>query len=357
MKAGRLKVYVRFALTAVCTLATALLFVTMPQYSAQGVKNGLVICVQTVIPALFPFCVLSSFFVKTGLCSVLGKVLSPVTKFLFALPGEAGGVILMGLCGGFPVGASMTSALLENGNISKHEAGRMMLFCVNAGPAFVIGAVGAGMLGSIRAGVLLFCSLTAASLIVGFLSRFVPDKDCEENNCTLCRIQSQPLRTALPLAVTDGTTAIISVCAWVILFSCMLEYIPLLGLSRETDIVLNCILEVTRGCASAVELQNIPIVAAALGWSGFSVHCQVMRYVRSVEVPFAHFFCARILNGAIAAILCAGLLEIFPCTVETFAQGTQTVPVAFSFSAPAAAAMLFMGALLILELDTKRKKC
>ena len=351
------RLYIRYAVTAVCTLAAAVLFVAMPQYSAQGVKNGLFICAQTVIPALFPFCVLSSFFVKTGLCSVLGRFLSVVTKRVFALPGEAGGVMIMGLCGGFPVGASMTAALLENGTLSKGEAGKLMLFCVNAGPAFVIGAVGAGMLGSVRAGVILFCSLTAASLVVGFLTRFIPEKECGENEDTVFSVPPQPLRDALPSAVTDGTTAILSICAWVILFSCLLEYIPLLGLSRETDIVLNCILEVTRGCASAVELGNIPVIAAALGWSGVSVHCQVMRYVKTAEVPFLHFVCARVLNGAIASLVCAGLLKFFPCSVETFAQNTHMVPVAFSFSAPAAAAMLFMGALLILELDTKRKKC
>jgi len=350
----------RFFHIAVCAVGTAVLatlFVVMPQYSARGVENGLLICARTVVPSLFPFCVLSSFFVKTGLCSALGRLISPLTKKLFALPGEAGGIIIMGLCGGFPIGASMTAALLENGTLSRHDAGRLMMFCVNAGPAFVIGAVGAGMLSSVKAGVILFCSLTLASLAVGFLTRFIPCKEREELFVSDMQVQPQPIRDALPWAVTQGTKAIISVSAWVVLFSCLLEYVPLLGLSRETDILLDCILEVTRGCASAAKLSNIPVLATALGWGGLSVHCQVMRYVRVANVPVLHFLCARILNGAIASVICAGLLKIFPCTVATFSQNVQTVPIAFSFSAPAAAAMMFMGALLILELDSKRKKC
>ncbi|MBQ4039560.1 MAG: hypothetical protein IJC91_00370 [Oscillospiraceae bacterium] len=357
MNLERFNKYIYLAVCAVCTLGLAALFVALPQYSSQGVKSGLLICAQTVVPSLFPFCVLSSFFVKTGLCSALGRLISPFTKKLFALPGEAGGIMIMGLCGGFPVGASMTAALLEDGVLSRNDANRLMMFCVNAGPAFVIGAVGAGMLGSVKAGVILFLSLSAASLAVGFLTRFIPRKEDEEQNVTNRCVQAQPIRDALPSAVADGTKAMISICAWVVLFSCLLEYVPLLGLSRETDILLNCVLEVTRGCVSLAELGNIPVLAAALGWSGLSVHCQVMRYVKAAQVPFLHFVCARIINGALACVICAGLLKVFPCTVTTFAQNVQTVPIAFSFSAPAAAAMLFMGALLILELDSKRKKC
>ena len=357
MNSERTKKYFNMALCAVGTAALATLFVAMPQYSAKGVRTGLLICAQTVVPSLFPFCVLSSFFVKTGLCSALGRLILPFTQKLFALPGEAGGIMIMGLCGGFPVGASMTAVLLENGVLNRHDAVRLMMFCVNAGPAFVIGAVGAGMLGSVKAGAILFCSLSSASLIVGFLTRFIPCKEEGEYHVTKAYIEHQSVRDALPSAVTDGTKAIISICAWVVIFSCLLEYVPLLGLSRETDVLLNCVLEVTRGCASAVNLCNIPVLAAALGWSGLSVHCQVMRYVKSAGVPVMHFMCARVLNGAIASVICAGLLKIFPCAVTTIAQNIQTVPVAFSFSAPAAAAMMFMGALLILDLDSKRKKC
>lgn len=357
MKKEKLKGYMRFAVPAVLTALAAALMISMPDYSARGVRNGLVICAQTVIPALFPFCVLSSFFVRSGLCSTLGKWLSPITRRIFALPGEAGGVMIMGLCGGFPVGASMAAQLLENGTFNRDEAGRLMLFCVNAGPAFVIGAVGAGMLGSAGAGVLLFCSLTAASLTVGILTRFMPRKEKNTDADALICVRPEPLSDALPAAVSQGTASTVSICAWVLLFSCLLEYVPLLGLSESTDILLGCLLEVTKGCAGAVKLKSLPVLAAALGWGGVSVHCQVMRYVRAAKVPMPQFLCARAVNSALAALICEGLLRLFPRSVQVFASSAQQIPVAFSFSAPAAAAMLFMGALLILEVDNRRKKC
>lgn len=43
----------------------------------------------------------------------------------------------------------------------------MLRFCVNGGPAFIISAVGAGMMGSVRFGVVLFTAHLLASLLIG----------------------------------------------------------------------------------------------------------------------------------------------------------------------------------------------
>ena len=49
----------------------------------------------------------------------------------------------------------------------------MLRFCVNAGPAFIISAVGAGMLGSVRMGVVLFAAHILASVLVGIGGRLL----------------------------------------------------------------------------------------------------------------------------------------------------------------------------------------
>ena len=47
----------------------------------------------------------------------------------------------------------------------------MLRFCVNAGPAFIISAVGAGMMGSVRMGAVLFAAHILASLLLGIGGR------------------------------------------------------------------------------------------------------------------------------------------------------------------------------------------
>ena len=226
----------------------------------------------------------------------------------------------------------MTAALFSDGRISQSDAQRMTLFCVNAGPAFVIGGVGAGMLGSVRAGVIIFVSLTLASLTLGVLTRFIPHD--ETNKHTAPAISTLPLSRALTEAVAEGTKNMISICAWIVMFACAVQYIPLLRLPDWANLLLGCTLEVTGGCASAAGVFNIPAIAAVLGWGGVSVHCQIMRHIKT-----------------------CGTLRLFPCPVNTVSLGSVGAPQMFSFSAPAAFAMLLSGAMLILELDTNEKKC
>ena len=63
--------------------------------------------------------------------------------------------------------------LLKSGSITRREAGRMLLFCVNAGPAFVVSTVGAGLLGNARYGVVLLAAHMLASLTIGWPAVFL----------------------------------------------------------------------------------------------------------------------------------------------------------------------------------------
>lgn len=97
------------------TLSSAALIVAMPSVSAAGVKKGLLICASSAVPSLYPFCVLSAFFVRSGLCGYLGKFLEKPVRVLFALPGSAGAAACMSFVAGYPVGAGMTAALFPTG--------------------------------------------------------------------------------------------------------------------------------------------------------------------------------------------------------------------------------------------------
>lgn len=102
-----------------------------------GATDGIALCVQTVIPALFPFFVLSSALLR-------GAIPFPrMEKALCALTGfPAGSLILPCLLGGYPVGARSVYQAYTEGIVKKTEAERMLAFCNNAGPAFVFGVLG-----------------------------------------------------------------------------------------------------------------------------------------------------------------------------------------------------------------------
>lgn len=355
MKKKRLQILQTLSVTAFA-LAFAGGILLSPQTAAQGVRDGLSLCGQIVIPSLFPFLALSAFLVQSGLAQQAGRILRPVTKMLFRLPGAAGSAILMSLIGGYPVGARMTAQLLDAALITKPQAQRMLLFCVNSGPAFLISAVGAAMLQNRRAGAILCISLTASALLIGLCSRFFARE--EPPAAHEPPPQASPAITqALVDAASQGCAGIVSICVWVILFSCTAALLGLLPLPASLRLLLQCFLEVTSGCASAAGRVPLPVLALVLGWGGVCVHCQVLRDVGKTGLALPRFFCARAANGLLACLISAGLFRFFPCETAAFSNHVQPLPEAFAASAPVAAGMLFMCALLILEVDGCRKKC
>ena len=148
-------------------IACALGILLFPNDVRNGAANGISFCLYTLVPSLFPFMVLSSFIIHSGISKFIGKLLQPVIQFLFYLPGSAGSVIIMSMIGGYPVGARGCISLLEQGAITQKQAHRMLYFCVNAGPAFIISVVGGTLLQNALIGLLLFFSQIAAMMVIG----------------------------------------------------------------------------------------------------------------------------------------------------------------------------------------------
>ena len=153
-------------------LCAALALVLWPGEAMGAMRDGLKLCGNVIIPSLFPFFVLSSLVVELGMSRYLGRLLEGVMAPLFRVGGACSSALALGFVGGYPVGARTAIALYENGQCSKTEAERLLAFCNNSGPAFILGVVGTGIFASSRAGLLLYLAHIAASLCVGLLFRF-----------------------------------------------------------------------------------------------------------------------------------------------------------------------------------------
>lgn len=141
-----MKIRDRLPLLAVLCCFSALLL--LPEVSAQAVRDAMLLCAQTLIPSLFPFFVLSSLLIACGASKLLSALLSPLMRPLFGLSGAGAAALALGLCGGYPVGARTAAELVENGALSRDEGERLLAFCNNAGPGFLLGVCGAGVFSS-----------------------------------------------------------------------------------------------------------------------------------------------------------------------------------------------------------------
>ena len=291
---------------AICTLAAVTL--ARPEQSAEGVRNGLELCFRTVIPSLFPFMVISSFLVQSNITAKLDRLLSRFIYFVFRLPSCAGSVIFLSLISGFPVGAELVRQLYVSKKITKSQGQRLLLFCVNPGPAFVISCVGVGMLSSQLIGIIIFASVVLSSLILGFLTRFMAANEEAE---TVEPTEFSGFSQSLVAAVSKSTNSMMMICGWVIVFSTASSLLKTTGLSEGFSLFLDCILEVTNGCYRAVGVFPVSVVAGIICWSGFCVHCQIMPSLVKLRLPYKYFATGRIICGALSCVICSFLMNVF----------------------------------------------
>ncbi len=346
------------ALCCLCMLAVWLL--KKPEIASAGVLQGMDACLGTLIPSLFPFMVLSCYLTESGLASRCGKIGSFLMHHLFRLPGCAAPVLLLGLVGGYPAGAKATACLMERGELTHKQAGRLLCFCISAGPPFVLTTVGACLLGNHSAGMILLLALTISALLLGFLTRFFHGKESEVQ----VSLPAPPAASPFVSAVSGASRAMASMCAFVVVFSVLLALIRdtgvisrivhtllLLGVSPGDAAALpSFISEVTSGCRDgALMRSSLPLFAFGLGWGGFCVHLQIFSFFENLPVSRLKFWLFRLLHGLFSAFVTWQLLPFFPECSTASSIWSQPLQGAMASSIPAAAALFLL--LLVMALD------
>ena len=207
---------------------TALL--RFPNESILAARDGLSLCLNVIIPSLFPFFVLSALVVETGITRHLGKLLEPVMRPLFNVGGSCVAAFVLGFIGGYPVGAKTVISLYENGDCTKTEAERLLSFCNNSGPAFIFGVVGAGVFSSGVIGLVLYLAHTLASLIVGIIFRNW-GKNNIRHEISRKKTTAPPasFSAAFTTSVKSSFQSIINICGFVIFFTVFIRLLFVSG--------------------------------------------------------------------------------------------------------------------------------
>ena len=262
--------------------------------AAQTVRDALALCVQSVIPALFPFFVASSLFIDLGCAAVLGRSLAPIMRRLFGVSGAGGTAFLLGIIGGYPVGGRTAGELYRSGQCEREECERLLAFCNNAGPSFILGIAGLGCFGSVRVGAWLYLIHVGAAVMVGLLFR------------STSRQMGRPKKTEMPRwadalieAVRGGAMSMVNICAFVVFFLVILRLF-----SRFTGIQHGAILgivEMTNGILRlANDRRGFIWAAGLLGWGGLSVHCQTAAVLSGSGLSLKRYFIGKALQAAIS---------------------------------------------------------
>ena len=126
-------------------LSVILLLLFLLCYPAEALaaaRNGLKLWLETLLPTLLPFMILTGILVHTDWITKILQPTAPFFKVVFGLSPGGAYVFLLGLLTGYPMGAKLTADLYYAGKISRQEAEYLLTFCNNPSPAFLITYVG-----------------------------------------------------------------------------------------------------------------------------------------------------------------------------------------------------------------------
>lgn len=322
--------------------------VLFSQTNLIAAKNGLVLWATAVVPSLFPFFVATEMLSYTNIVSCLGKLLNPIMRPLFGIPGEGAFAFLMGLISGYPVGAKIVSNFMEQGICTKEEAERMLAFTNNSGPLFIIGTVGITLFGNSKVGVLLFVTHILACISVGIvLNICTPHKRKNDfppphTKAGISHIKTQSIHNSfikskttppsfsslgeiLGNSIKNATSTILLIGGFVVIFSVLISILNqsqiLSGLSNMVSPalsyigipseavkpILSGIVELTNGVSlmanTTVTSYSVllPLSAFLLGFGGFSVLLQVFSIISKNGLSIRKYAYGKLLQGILAA--------------------------------------------------------
>lgn len=300
----RLKDASLFLLLGACAAGLVL----FPAESAEAAREGLRLSLETVLPSLFPFFVLSSLAISSGVADQLAHALERFMRPLFSISGAGAGALILGLVGGYPVGARTTAELYRGGSLAKSEAERLLAFCNNAGPGFLLGICGGAVFQSARAGLYLYLVHVAAALLTGVALRRAGIAGAPASEPRRAKTARRRFAAAFPAAVKDSFLAVWSVCGFVVLFAVLLRFLTLLAPmgvdeGRAYPLLLGLV-ELTNGVMALPNGRGgFVLCAALLAWGGLCVHAQTLSVLEDSGLSTKYYFAGKLLQAAFSVPL------------------------------------------------------
>ncbi|MBC5582185.1 hypothetical protein H8S23_11770 [Anaerofilum sp. BX8] len=330
----------RSPVCAAALLGCAVLILLRPDAAAAGVKEGLTRCYNSLIPALFPFLVLTRLILDSGAARLLGAPFAPYCRLLGIRSREAGAALAMGLLGGFAAAGCSIDALYRRGEITARQAEVLLCAAAGEGPAFVISAVGYAMLGSLRQGTALLCSLMLASLISAPLAaRLLTGRTGALPPSTAAPAEAarQPDAAGLLVsAVSAAVETMLRICGFVLLFGLLCSLLIPQGAPGWAAALAGALLEVSAGCRAASLLEGLPSLlfcALSLSALGLSAFAQ-LRALLSPEIRVLPLACSRLLHFPLTCLLLQLFLRFLPGEETTAAAAAAVERLILPFRLP-----------------------
>lgn len=352
-------------------------------------RDAFLLWINNIVPSLLPFLICVDLLKSTPFLTLIGRLLTPIMRPLFNIPGVGAFAVAMGMTSGYPIGSRITSELYSSSKINKAEAIRLLSFTNTSGPLFIISAVGVSMLHNKNLGILLLVTHFLGSLSVGLVFRNYKSKASSNSDVIISQIPSKGnIKETLNvnnfgyfmgIAIQNGISTLILVCGYIMFFSILGNLLERLGIltvisgfispllkilnidSKYSIGIVKGFLEITSGIKDISNLiiddiVGITIISFLLGFGGFSIVMQTSSIISKTDLPLIPYIIGKILHGVFSGLYTYLILK-YTSFIDLFAVQTFA-PSAFLPTISHEVSNLYtcVGTLFLLAIVLKFKK-
>ena len=282
-------------------IAVVTVFISAPTRYMQSFFDGLTVWAYNVLPALFPFAVLSTLTFKLA-----PKNKRSFTRALFGVSCDK--VFLMSLLCGYPIGAKA----IADSNSTSQAATRACSFCSTAGPIFMIATVGAKLLQNTVATVIVITTHILSAILNGLIYR-------KKENAELCDTNEGFKAKDFGDTVSSSVLSVLSVGGLIALFYMLTDMLKNLlpsAISRSLAFSYAVgLLEMTNGiigvCNFADTATATVLVSSLLALGGACVFFQCYAFLAAKDVKAIDVLKMKLTQSAFATIISFLLVKIF----------------------------------------------
>lgn len=276
-----------------------LLFLMFPETTSAGMKNGMQLLTAQVIPALYPFILLTTIL----------KNLSSKNKLHSKL------MLPLAFLSGYPLGAKIVA---QNTKTSPKYKQILLVLCNNPSPAYMISFVGFQCLKDLKIGLLIYISVLLGNIFWTLVCFLYQKNKCSEKNKIKSTLRSCDASSiSFDNIIMQTFTTMVNISSYILFFCLIAAFISKLSfLSQISHGILAGILEMTTGIQILAQLKchkifKIILITGLSSFGGLSVIAQTYSMIQGSSLSIKKYMTDKTITSVIAMSVMYLILYLF----------------------------------------------
>ena len=257
------------------------------------------IWITSLLPALFPFFIVSDILINYDVIKYFPKVIRNSIKYLFNVSDNGLVIILLSMLSGFPSNARNIKNMYLDKKITKEEGEHLLYFTHFSNPMFILGTIPL-ILNSNKISKYILISHYLANIILGIcLRKYNRVNDSNNSNYKEDKHNFGLVLTTSIRKSLDSVLSILGTLTVFLIISTLL--INFFNLDNTSSLLIKSILELTSGLKelgsyNLLDKYLLIISSCILSFGGLSVHMQVINELVDTDISYKNYFIGRILQ-------------------------------------------------------------